>query len=634
MSRKIPISDDDILMWLRRIDDARKRRDTDHLPYWQRVFQSYSAIRPENAIDVNPDVVGENIHFNFILSTANTILPSVINAHPAIRVRPRRGEDRDSASKTQNAVNYAWRESDTTKTVKKIVLDTLLFGVGIGKTVYDSGGAALTPEDFDDGPEKIDEDPDRLTPEQQRELQKAVGDGVLLDAGDPQDNPRLLRVPIERFLVPQGYTEINQMPWICEEIPYPLDDIKRDPLYRVDSSIEANYELKSRLHVETQMERYRSGDDSRQKHILVYEIRYWEKTKRGMERRLLYLTTASTDTVQHKVLRHVVDPLEMKGYPYDTLKFVDVPGEFYSTQVADLAAIEPIAERLNDSLAYSMRHQRLNSRRKYIISADLDEEGAVDQLFSSDEDMAYAAIPGLVDARAAVALLPEAPPSSDTPFVQRMLQQMMYEISGVTTYQRGGVGRKGTTATEAAIAADASAGRAGIRRTETEAFVASVGRRYISVMRQFWDQPRFIRIAGQGPNGEDGFEQFSSEDIKGFYDIEVAAGTLQPIDPAAEQNAFIGLLQTINQMLPTLQGLAQLGLADEKVIANFLDRAMQVWNQDKRELIGPLAQLNSLLGSGFGGGGGEVAPDEIDGRGMDPSGGALAGPNNTPGNLT
>ena len=316
----------------------------------------------------------------------------------------------------------------------------------------------------------------------------------------------------------------------------------------------------------------------------------------------------------------------MKGYPYEQLKFIEVPNEFYSTHVSDLATVQGISQRLNDEWAYILRHHRLSSRRKFVAAPGALESGQLSGLLESDEDMAVAELPASVARiQDALMLLPEAPPPSTTPMVLQGLSKLMYEISGIDSFQRGGASRKGTTATEVAIASAATRGRVGMRLEATENLVSNIARKLLAIIRQYWDDVRYLRI--DGDSGDDQFVSFTASDIQGYFDVNIQAGSTIPTDPAEEQRAVMGRLQTIQGVAATMAPIVQSGLMPPDAIQKFIEQAFKVWRQDKRVLVGPLSQLQgAAMSVGAATQAAEGAPEEgVQDVGMGAQGEALAG---------
>ena len=595
----IKITNDQASTWLTKIEESERVIEENHLPLWSAIQRSYSS-EDEDGMDVG-GIGGldfndyDGVKFNFLLSNANTILPGVISANPHIYVKPRRPGDKEAARLAETALNYAWKEIQGSKTVRAIVLDTLLFGVGFAKVGYDASDSFYTEEDYDTGPEKIEEDEATgLTPEQQRRIRSLMSEDMIAFEEGPNDNPTVTRVAPWDLLVPPGYTDIKHCPWVCERMVVRLDDLKSDNRFSLPDGIEADAWLRSSVPASLSGETPQNNlgtPETPPEYVTLYELRYWADTENGLRRSVMWIIKNSgTSEAKDSIVRHIEDPIEMKGYPYEQIKFVSVPNEFYSTRVSDLSAIKGISDRLNEEWDYILRHHRLSSRRKFVAAPGALESGQLAALLESDEDMDVAELPANVARiQDAIMLLPEAPPPSTTPMVLQGLSKLMYEISGIDSFQRGGASRKGTTATEVAIASAATRGRVGMRLEATEAFVSGIARKMLAIIRQYWDEVRYLRI--DGDNGEDEFVSFTSSDIQGYFDVDIQAGSTIPTDPAEEQRAFMGLLQTIQGVVGTMAPMVQNGIMPPTAIQSFMDQAFRVWRQDKRALVGPLSQL-------------------------------------------
>tara|TARA_R100000306_G_C4354861_1_gene132125 strand:+ start:36 stop:593 length:558 start_codon:yes stop_codon:yes gene_type:complete len=166
-----------------------------------------------------------------------------------------------------------------------------------------------------------------------------------------------------------------------------------------------------------------------------------------------------------------------------------------------------------------------------------------------------------------------------------------------------------------------------MRLEATEAFVSGISRKILAIIRQYWDEVRYLRI--DGDDGEDEFISFTASDIQGYFDVDIQAGSTIPTDPAEEQRAFMGLLQTIQGVVSTMAPVVQSGLMPSDSIQKFIDQAFRVWRQDKRALVGPLSQLQgaamSVGAASQTAEGGPAQEESVRDVGMGAEGQALAG---------
>ena len=641
MARITSISEAQIEQWLEKLRSSEEIIERQHLPVWQKVLRDYSGEGVDEQALPGIDLEGVD-RINYLLTTSNAILPSILGANPHIRVRPRRPEDQESARIAQYALNWCWHTIKATDTTRQIALDTLLFGFGCAKVGFDPSGSYWTDEDYDTGPDIPKPEDGSEGPD----LDEMVLRDVLAEQGiftdEPHDTPTVTRVAPWNLILPNGYYRLEDCPWVAERLVVRLEDLRTDKRFRVPKETQAD------AYLETEVPRDLLNPDRDNLHVdpgfepeyvVIYEVRYWKRHRDGSMRRfvLWLIRNPGTGNPRDCVLRHIPDPLEMRGYPYEALHFVRNPQEFYSTKIADLATIRPLADAMNDMWDNILDIHRLNNqlRGKFLVSAGSHEDGRLRQLLNSPMRCAVQEVNVGLRIQDAIMPLPEAHQPSDTPMVMTGLARLMHEVSGVDVYMRGGVGRKGTTATEVKTAHEGFMGRAGLRLEAIERFIAGISQNMLSLMRQFWDEARWIRVVGE--RGEDEFIRFSSSDIQGIYDVEIEAGSTLPTDPAQEQVAHMGLLQAIQNTTSVLVPLIKEGLLPSNSLSNFIDRAFTIYQQDRRSLVGPLAALQQETNNALQAAQGEVAQAQMaaatdEGQGADPgTGNGLAGTGPRPG---
>lgn len=81
-------------------------------------------------------------------------------------------------------------------------------------------------------------------------------------------------------------------------------------------------------------------------------------------------------------------------------------------------------------------------------------------------------------------------------------------------------------------------GVAGMRLEATETFVSGIARKMLAIIRQYWDEVRYLRI--DGDNGEDEFVSFTASDIQGYFDVDIQAGSTIPTDPLKSSGRLWG----------------------------------------------------------------------------------------------
>ena len=93
----------------------------------------------------------------------------------------------------------------------------------------------------------------------------------------PDDNPTLTRVSPWDLIIPPGYTDLKQCPWVCERMIVRLDDLKRDERFDLPQGIEADTWLSeavpSSLSGDNQANNL-SQPETIPEYVTLYEVRH------------------------------------------------------------------------------------------------------------------------------------------------------------------------------------------------------------------------------------------------------------------------------------------------------------------------------------------------------------------------
>ena len=566
--------------------------------------------------------------FNFILATANTIIPAVATNDPYVRVRPRRAEDVEQCKEGEATINAIFPKMHAADIGQAVLLDEELFGIGICAVEIPTLTAVASPT-YETGPtqesiraELADAAGPPVEPGAPVEVVAAVEE-ILLDyipleepVEDEQDDadniplPILRRVPPDALLVPDGYDHLGRMPWVVHKRAVLLDELRSEQAfdgatkYRVPKGAAPNCTMRV-----SQMGMAVRTDDKADA-VTIYEVRYWTSMSDGTKtRRLMLLLDAGG--VGHdatSVIYHVDDPSHVTGYPYVICRTALQPGEFYPSAVAPIGSIRPIAAELNRVLQDVLAVYDQASRQKILVAPGaLQGNSKIPELIRSRGRLAMAEMSANVsDIRAAFQLIPIPSLPGDTSFIINTLQRFMYEISGVDAYQRGGVGRKGTTATEVAAAVRGASGRAEFRARKYEQFLAEVAAKTLQLCKQFWTGDVLIRING-APDGQ-AFRKVSAESLPDTFDIVVDSGSTAPANPAVDQQALGGLIGVLDALAKGMQPLEQAGTLAPGTVARLVERAFDIFNENHRLLAGPLGDIAAMIGNSGPGGGAQPMP--------------------------
>jgi len=524
---------------------------------------------------------------NFLASTANTIVPSLLARHPHIMATPTRADLIPAAKAHEAAASHLSRKVGVLPVVQECVLDSMLYGVGILKVGWDDPNAgAITVPDYEDGANaQEDESPlDGMKPEVAERVRRVLEENDVPVAA-AQRLPTVRRVAPWNFVIAPGAASPAESPWVAERLLVTDDDLRDVPFFKVPKDAAPDTVLSSGPN-----EQYNPHAPRVPHHHTVWEIRYWSVSRKGRQRRTVWIRVGADGTSGAQVLAHIEEPSKCPGWPYEYLQAAGAAGTWYRTKTADLPAIRELAARLNALWHYILAHHRRNSKRKYIFGPGFDEE-KLKELLESDEDLAGAQA-NTDDVRNAVAILPEAPMPADTGMVLQGLRSLMYEVSGMDAFQRGALPTN-TTATAANLTNQGTQGRLAYRLAKVEEFYACTVRRVLGYFSEFADQDLVARVAG--PDGPEFLSYPRGTYGYGDFDIEIEVGSTMPRDPRSQQQNFLLLLQAIQQTIVALAPAVEAGALPKEAISGFITRAFDLWREDPEFFMGPVGELAATL---------------------------------------
>lgn len=567
-----------------------------HLRSWAGILAEYTG----NPVFIDPDPVAvasaeltrgsDRPWVNYLASTANTIVPSLLSRDPRILALPTRPEFEGAAKAQEVAANYLAKKVGVLPVVQEALLDSLLFGIGVVKVGWDDDAAgALTIADYVDGEEaQVEADAlDGMDEERAARIREVLQANDIPTTTSPK-LPTARRVAPWNFFIAPGAASPAESPWVAERILVSDDDLRAVPFFKIPKDLQPDTAL-----VQTPLNPGNVQTQRDPTHHTVYEIRYWNTTSKGRQRRAIWLRTSGSGVEDATVLAHIVDPVKCPGWPYEYIQSLGAPGTWYRTQTADLASIREMANRLNEEWSYVLRHHRLSSRRKYLFGPGIDQDKLRDWL-ESDEDMVGMQA-STDDVRNAVAILPEAPPPSDTSSVIQGLRSLMYEVSGIDAFQRGALPND-TTATAAKLANQSTQGRMVYRLVQVENFYARIIKRIVAYFGEFATEDLVVRVAGD--SGTEFMRYAPGKVGYGDYEIEIELGSAMPRDPRSQQESFMALLQSIQAVTAALTPAIQAGALAPEALSTFIARAFDVFKEDPSYFDGTLGKLTSPIFSG------------------------------------
>ena len=212
--------------WLERIsldkqfqEESRHQIWKDNIRRFAPSLQRHGSIYGDNRVGHIEDFMGGDfVNVNFVYPYIKTIVPAIYFKDPYIFTTARNGDDVAKANVIEAIINYVWREINLKEEIKRVIIDTLFFGIGwlkigytaeFGKTIADS----FVPQG----------QTDRKTPE---------GKVIEFNEFIKEENVFGKRISPFRIIVPRGFHRFVDMPYVIEEKLEDIEAAKNNKSYK------------------------------------------------------------------------------------------------------------------------------------------------------------------------------------------------------------------------------------------------------------------------------------------------------------------------------------------------------------------------------------------------------------------
>jgi len=381
------------------------------------------------------------VNVNFVYPYIKTIMPAVYFKDPYIFVTARQEEDLPKANTVEAIINYVWREIGLKEEVKRVILDTLIFGIGWLKIGY-TAEFGRTIEDSSMVPEG---QTDRKTPED-----KVIEFNEFIK----EENVFGKRISPFRIIVPRGFHRYIDMPYIVEEKLEDIEAVRENkslkhtkdliPTHKLDSGFGA-IDTPSMTNPENQgfMGRMRNVArrlTSREKanKVILWEV--WDKR----EEKILTFGKGVDSPLQERDW-----DLDIEGFPYIPLRFNIVPDSDEHSNFYPISDIEPLIPQIieQSKLRTAMVKHRKRFMRKIIVQEGSMTPEQINILKEPDSGL-VAEVKDITK----IIPFPDVTVPRDLYNINDIIKQDLREISGLPQIMLSGDPARGVnTATEANI---------------------------------------------------------------------------------------------------------------------------------------------------------------------------------------
>lgn len=432
-----------------------------------------------------------NLFVPAIFTSIESTVPLLVGSKPNIEAIPVEPGDNENALAIGKLLSYQWEQMNMKVKVKSWVKQALIYGTGILKLTWSFKGE--------------------------------FGNVI-------QDKPEAELVDLFDFFFDTKGTNAEDAEWFIHRTYRNLEDLKDND----------NYDIPKELQVEVTADEYKTQRDaimglSRQEASDNKKVELWEYWGKydlngdGLDEDCLIVIAN-----RKYIIRAIENPYDHKKKPFIILKDTDIPFEFLG--MGEVEPLKSLQYELNDVRNQRMDNVTLILNRMWLVDkgADVDEEDLVSQAGGVIHTGNMNGIKDLTT--------PDVTQSAYNE--ENIIKQDIKDTSGVTDVAKGSTTNSGSLRSAQAInmLMEAANGRFKYKLDNLEDSLKEFGRQLIALNQQFVTEPMVIRITGEMGTA---WKQLNPNEIQGKFDIDVAAGSTQPMSKSIRRAEARELLATV-----------------------------------------------------------------------------------------
>lgn len=434
---------------------------------------------------------------NILLSQGDALMSTLTVPSAAVRVKPIKPEEVQTAPIVETIDNTLIRELALPEEVETATLHAYLFGVGIIKSGYDSEWG-YSPEHDMGGKLQLG-----LTLTQ---LNRAGSRRIEYDSAISPGSPWCKAVDSRDIVVPWGTKELDRAPWIAHRVCRNIDDLRADRKY------ENTRDLPPQISFQDFMDSYRTTQRMRVGKLNTKEpnhVEMWEIHDRATGR-ILVVTRDWP-----KYLRNDTNALQIENkLPFDSVSFTPRTRSFWTTP--DAYYLYYIQSELSDTALQRTKQRRI-STLKFLYDENVIEEEEFQKILSPDVGVA-AKINSAADINKAILKI-DNQPSQQLAIEEDLLRANAREQIGFSRNQLGEFtgGRK--TAREVDAVDNSSKLRMSRRGIRIKRLYENVIRTVNNIIFTYWTMPKYVSILGQDQTQQ--WLSVNGPALRGRYDYAI-----------------------------------------------------------------------------------------------------------------
>ena len=514
-------------------------------------LQEVKDLKPGQLRDFMPDLTQSVV--NMVLPHINVILASVVSRDPLFSAIPYEGgeEAEKNAVIAEGIINYFWRRLRVTRELRDATADAVRLGSGFLKV----GWSHL-------------EDEEELSEEQRKEIALDAYERQRLDSilegsdfyedievmlgSVPHSTMKVLKSepfvqyvsPFDIF-VPQNARRMDDIDWVCHRVTLPVDEVLANPEFNVSEADVIRDGNIVNPADEYQAEWRRNVENTRGtefSEVALDTATLWEFYDMRTRRLTVFQMNAQEPMWEGEL------PWGHRYSPFVHVRNMTSSGnDFWG--FGDIENIANLQAMMNEFLTEQVQNAR-RSGQKYLIRKDVVTDELIAALETPESDVVAAVdLPNGEPLDQVVVPVFRAALSNDVYAAKIEMERYMQEVLGINEFQAGGMGPDRMSATAAAVVEGVATLRAQDKILSIEESAAHVGNLIFLLCQEYLDDGTAIRIAGV-----DGAEwpKVSRSDLYGEFTVSIEGGSLKPINPAANEERG---MRIVNEVIPAIAGL-------------------------------------------------------------------------------
>lgn len=450
------------------------------------------------------------IHNPYSWANIETVVPRMVAKRPTIIYTPREPGDETNSELLQALFDYWWEKDGAFIKTIKWIKDSLIYGTGVVKVYWKTIEEEVTSYEYgEDGLPLVDEGGNYV-----EKTEKIVS----------YDDPCLENVNLYNFFVDPNAKDIQSADWVIHRYWKTFEELEAAGYYKNLKTLKGIMNSQSSDQPVEEKERHslaygrQETDDDTVEKIEILEM--WDKDG---------LTILANREV---IIREQANPFWHGKIPFIKLSDSIVSNEFYGK--GEIEPVKKLQHALNTIQNQSIDNKNMVLMPMWKVKGEIDDSELVARpngIIHEDEYNTAEPLQFPDVSRSAV---------EEMQNIKSDIQQAL----GIYDYTKAAESGVNKTATGIGLIQEAANARFAHKIQLFEESLKELGGFILALYQQFITSERVIRIAGDKGNE---YQQIIPAEISGQYDIDVKAGSTQPINKEAERQDVLNLYSIFSQ---------------------------------------------------------------------------------------